>query len=621
MFSRPSKRRKRTRWLSTSFETLENRCLLSAVADPVAWPTADPLGGSIPAGQASPPGFSPAQILNAYGVSGVKFNGVSGTGAGQTIAIVASNDNPNFVDSTNPAFNTSDLHRFDAAMGLPDPPSFTKVDQTGGTNYPPLDYAWANEIALDVEWTHAIAPQASILLVEASSANLSDLISTAANYARSAPGVSVVSMSFAVGEFSGESQYNQYFTTPSGHAGVTFVAASGDGGDPGGYPAFSPEVVSVGATTLSLSGNSYGSEVGYKDSGGGISQYESKPAYQASVKQSSLFRTIPDVAFEGNPNTGVSVYDSLNGGSATPWYKIGGTSFSAPAWAGLIAIANQGRAVAGLTSMDGSTQTLPKLYSVSSSDFHDITSGTTIGSSPATAGAGYDLVTGRGSPVANLLIPDLVGIHVTTGTITGSFYNDANSNGVADKGEGTLSGFQAYLDVPGVGHFVKGDPIALSNSSGKYSFTGLSPGKYVVGAITPTSWRQTPPPGPVYTITIAAGSSITVPSFGFTQKIWLYGSVFNDANKNGKLDSTEKGLAGWTVYIDANHNGKLDSGEVSTTTNSSGYWSIMSLPAGTYQVRIVPKSGWKLTDPSAGFYSFTVGGGGVRANVLFGEFA
>ncbi len=153
------------------------------------------------------------------------------------------------------------------------------------------------------------------------------------------------------------------------------------------------------------------SETAWSGSGGGTSQYEPEPAYQEGV-QSTGMRTIPDVAWDADPNTGVAVYDSYDeaqdGGA---WIQIGGTSVAAPSWSGLIAIANQGRVLAGATSLDGPGQTLPALYTVSSNDFHDITSGSNGGFS---AGPGYDEVTGLGSPVANLLVPDLVAYGAAT---------------------------------------------------------------------------------------------------------------------------------------------------------------------------------------------------------------
>src|SRR5262249_19726369 len=151
--------------------------------------------------------------------------------------IIDAYDNPKFVSSTSGSFSTSDLHNFDAAFGIADPPSFTKVNQTGGTSYPAGNTGWGTEIALDVEWAHALAPKANILLVEATSNSYANLFA-AANYAKGVSGVSVVSMSFGGGEFSGETSNDSTFTTPSGHQGVTFLASTGDSGSPGGYPAY-----------------------------------------------------------------------------------------------------------------------------------------------------------------------------------------------------------------------------------------------------------------------------------------------------------------------------------------------------------------------------------------------
>ena len=211
-------------------------------------------------------------------------------------------------------------------------------------------------------------------------------------------------MSWGSSEFNGESFYDSNFTTPAGHQGVTFVASTGDQGSPGEYPAYSPNVLAVGGTSLYLNaGGSYESESAWSGSGGGTSIVEAAPAYQEGTGASAA-RTIPDVSSDADPNSGVPVYDSYNGTSATPWEQVGGTSLAAPTWAGLIAIANQGRVAWGGPTLDGSEQTLPAIYAISSGDFHDVTTGGNGGDS---AGPGYDLVTGRGTPRANLLVPDL----------------------------------------------------------------------------------------------------------------------------------------------------------------------------------------------------------------------
>lgn len=367
----------------------------------------------------SPSGLTPAKIRQAYGINQITFGSVQGDGSGQTIAIVDAFDDPNAL---------TDLQAFDAHFGLPDPPSFQKVNEYGATSpLPRTDPAgagnskgtWELEESLDVQWAHAMAPGADIILVEANSTDDTDLINSAVDYARSAPGVVAVTMSFGGSEDSGETSFDSYFTTPANHGGVTFLASTGDDASPGGYPAYSPNVVAVGGTTLHVdSSGNYVSETGWSKGGGGLSAYESQPPYQTgTVTQSGSRRATPDVSFDADPASGVAVYDSYDYGTTKPWVQVGGTSLSSPCWAGIIAIADQQRSLAGLGSLDGSTETLPDLYLMAASNFHDITSG----NNGYSAGAGYDLVTGRGSPIANILIPQLLaaGPSVLTSTPTG----------------------------------------------------------------------------------------------------------------------------------------------------------------------------------------------------------
>jgi hypothetical protein len=224
-------------------------------------------GGVSPMGStAAPTGMTPTQICQAYGFNTLSFGSTAATGAGTTIAIVDAYDDPNIA---------SDLHSFDQYFGLPDPPSFTKVNQTGGSTPSATDDVWATEIVLDVQWSHAVAPGANILLVEANSDSDSDLY-TAVSYASHTSGVVAVSMSWGGSESSGETAYDSDFTTPSGHPGVTFLASSGDDGAPPSNPAASPNVVSVGGTSLYLTAqDNYSSESGWSGSGGGVSSYES----------------------------------------------------------------------------------------------------------------------------------------------------------------------------------------------------------------------------------------------------------------------------------------------------------------------------------------------------------
>ena len=423
-------------------ETLEPRTLLSANVgfhQLALDPTSGVYASSAAAGYTSPPAgaFTPAQIRSVYGINSITGDPTKSDGTGQTIAIIDGFDHPGMVGTADPNFINSDLAKFDAQFGLPDPPSFTKLDQNGGTNYPAVDPDgfWEQETSLDVEWAHAIAPKANLVLIEAASGNV-DAVSftalmTAVNTARNLPNVSVISMSFGFPESSirswfgqgAEVNYDQLFTTPTGHGGITYVAASGDTGYPGCYPAYSPNVLAIGGTKLTIT-NGNASEVGwsyaydstsgkYLGSGGGQSGIESEPSFQLGV-QNTNFRQIPDVAIVGANSPGVAIYCSFNSPTA-PWLAIGGTSLSTPCWAGLVAIADQLRAANGLGSLDGRSKTLPLLYSLPASDFNDILSGT---NGHDVAGAGYDLVTGRGSPVADKLVPDLASFIPPPPTLT-----------------------------------------------------------------------------------------------------------------------------------------------------------------------------------------------------------
>jgi subtilase family serine protease len=365
--------------------------------------------------------FSPAQIRHAYGIDRVVFSTgtgqvVPGDGRGQTIAVVDAFDAPGLVTSTSTAFGISDLAQFDRAVGLPNPPWFKKVDVNGGAHYPAKNSSWAMESALDVEWAHAIAPKAGILLVEAASDSGPDLLK-AVNFARRQPGVVAVSMSWYAPEFANEAAFDSNFTTPAGHAGVTFVAATGDEGPGQGpaWPAVSPNVLAVGGTTLHTADarGTYVWESAWIGSEGGISQFESAPPCQSTV-QGTGRRGNPDVAYNADPDTGYYVYETDPATRKAAWYQVGGTSAGAPQWAALVAIADQGLALRGKGPLDGAAQTLPALYGLSAGDFHDITTGP-LG---IPVGAGYDLATGRGTPVANRLIPDLIqAIKVGTRTL------------------------------------------------------------------------------------------------------------------------------------------------------------------------------------------------------------
>ncbi len=463
------------------------------------------LGGS------SPSGYAPAQILQAYG-----FNQLSLNGTGQTIAIVDASNDPNLA---------GDLATFDQEFNLPAPPSFSQVDEHGNpaTSSLPTDPTgdWEVEESLDVEWAHAIAPKANILLVEASSADTSDLLA-AIDTARNAKGVVAVSLSWGGPEAGSQTAFDSHLTTPAGHPGITFFASSGDSGTPAGWPATSPNVVGVGGTTLTLnSSNNRSTETGWMGSGGGYSSvYSTEPSYQStyaasSYVQNTLGNTVlldsprgaPDVSFDADPNTGVAVYDSYPyEGAPLDWVEVGGTSAAAPQWAGLMALVDQGRGALG--SLDGPSQTLPALYqlganaSTYNNDFYDVTSG----GNGLPAKVGYDLVTGLGSPKANNLIPALeqVGVStvlsVTTSTSTPTAGTAFSVTVTAENAAG-----QTLTTYTGTVHFTTSDTGAGIVLPANYTFTTADNGSHTFtnGVTLVTAGSQT------VTATDTSNSAIT----------------------------------------------------------------------------------------------------------------
>ncbi len=423
--------RKRRHRFRPECDQLDPRCLLSGFS---------PFSSN---------GYTPSQITSAYGLNAITFtssNGttVKGNGTGETIALIELNSNPNL---------QSDLETFDAQYGLPNP-TLTVVNLAGGQTDP----SWTVEQSLDVEWAHAIAPGANLLVVEAAPSGLATQelqnLLAAVNVARSTPGVVAVSMSWGFNEMPNESSYDSYFTTPAGNTGITFIAASGDNGSVE-YPSASPNVLAVGGTTLNLSSSgTYGSETAWIGSGGGYSQYEPEPSYQESVQQTGM-RSTPDVAFDGDPNTGVEVYATAPGASQGAWQVVGGTSLGARPGPESSRSSTRVAPLDGMPSLDGPTQTLPSLYAAASTDFNAVGTSDGGGGNPiggflpfaktlsslangygfgggtsgtTSTGATANTATGLGSPVGPLFISDLV-----TSTLTVPLTTSESTASVAPK--------------------------------------------------------------------------------------------------------------------------------------------------------------------------------------------
>jgi len=344
----------------------------------------------------TPTGKTPSQIRTAYG-----FSAIANRGAGQTIAIIDAYDHPN-IESDLAVFNTKfGLKPCTTANGC-----FRKFYAAG--TKPATNAGWALETALDVEWAHALAPDAKIILVEASSDFISALIHAVDVAVQK--GATVVSMSWGSDEFSTQKNYDTHFAAN----GVTFLAASGDDGTGAGWPAASQYIVAVGGTSLFLTTSAtWSSERAWLGSGGGRSAYVFAPAYQTTygITGANGKRALPDVAFNANPNTGFAVYDSVTLDGQSGWFQVGGTSAGAPQWASLIAIANSMRRAQGKGNIPNPANQFiyPVAKAALTTRFHDIsTGGNGTCGSLCTAKAGYDFVTGIGTPKANTLIPALV---------------------------------------------------------------------------------------------------------------------------------------------------------------------------------------------------------------------
>lgn len=331
-----------------------------------------PEGGLGPGG-----GMTPAQIRSFY-------NQPSAGGA-NVIAIVDAFHYPTALN---------DFNVFSAQFGLP---KETSTDPLAPTNKvfqvvyasgskPRSNCGWAQEAALDIEWAHAMAPSAKIVLVEAASNSFANLFG-AVDVASTLAGAKEVSMSWGGSEFSTEASNDFHFTQTSG---VVFFASSGDTGGTTIYPSASPYVVAAGGTSVQTNGSGvFLSESGWSGSGGGPSIYESRPPYQSTIFNIvGPARGIPDISSDSDPNTGVSVFDSTRCQGLGGWLVFGGTSVASPCLAGMTNLA-------GHFYLNSTTELTNVYAGLGGPNYRDITSGS-AGSFSCTTG--WDFVTGVGTP-------------------------------------------------------------------------------------------------------------------------------------------------------------------------------------------------------------------------------
>jgi subtilase family serine protease len=323
------------------------------------------------------------------------------TGGSRAIAIVIAYDNPTVL---------TDLQYFSSFFGLP-APKFKKVYANGNGRCvtPPFNSGWALESALDTQWAHAMAPSATIILVEACSNSYVDLMYAEQIAAQQLLpyGGGQVSNSWSSGEFTTESSDWDWVFRANWQAGkpISYFFSAGDSGLGAEYPSSSPWVISVGGTTINRdpSTQAFQSESCWSGSGGGTSQYETYSStfgtgtgpwtnYQYPLFGQSNRRT-PDISFDADPASGAYVrYNSA-------WYVVGGTSLSAPAVAGIVNNSNNRLGVAPspggyYTNAENNLLYAELLTYLNGQNFYDVTTG----NNGAAAGVGWDSCTGVGSP-------------------------------------------------------------------------------------------------------------------------------------------------------------------------------------------------------------------------------
>lgn len=392
--------------------------------------------------------YDPYQMRRAYGIDSLINAGYDGTG--KTIVILDAFRDPNIA---------SQLATFDSFYGLP-APNFTEVTPDG---VPPYDPGWSEEISLDVQWAHAIAPGANIVL-DLAMDNSDEALLSALNYAIDHNLGDVVSMSFGEADSCVGSTltagWHQAFVNAT-KKGITLFASSGDQGaaqpscDGNSWikstssPASDPLVTGVGGTELHaadyclpslgcdpLANPAFGTwlgEIGWNEgdpfgdfgdifgtgtlaSGGGYSTVWHEPAYQQGTIHGGKARAVPDVSYNGAVLHGVLTYLDLPGIPAG-WYRFGGTSAGSPQWAGVTAIADQA-AGHDYGFINSALYKIGQSAGSYAASFHDVTSGTNsavefdssnnlVTINGYDAGTGWDAMTGLGSPKAPGLLADL----------------------------------------------------------------------------------------------------------------------------------------------------------------------------------------------------------------------
>ncbi len=422
----------------------------------------------------SPTALTPQDILAAYDLPA---SGETASGAAAHVVIVGAYDDPTA---------ESDLAKFRVQYGLPACTTangcFQKLNENGASaplpGAPPSYDDWTVESALDLAAVSAACPACSLTLIESNTDDTGGPEMQTAEATAIALVPDAISNSWGQPELGNETDFNAVFQS----AKSAIVFASGDSSNSAGayYPAIMPFVFSIGATTLNKDSSPRGfSEIVWSASGGGCSVQESSPLWQSGAPASACpgFRADNDLAADGDPFTGLAVYDSsYANGDAPGWLQLGGTSLSAPL-------------VAGIFASTGLGKTTPSEVYGFAADFNDITTGsncfvgdngTSGGSSGGstgsiepfcTAAAGWDEPSGLGSPIASKL----------AASVAAAAAAKSSSGGGSSGGSGGSSSSGS------------GDGGALGTTGGDASSSGASSGSTGVALFATTGSQPNAP--------------------------------------------------------------------------------------------------------------------------------